>query len=290
MDILYFFKDNPNIFLVLITILGLFVGSFLNVLIYRLPRMIQNEWNQECRTYLGLKTNATDSETLNLYLPLSHCTHCKKTIKPWHNIPIISFFLLRGKCSNCAAPISIRYPMVELLCGAASVYVAWRFGFSYQTIAALLFTWIIISLTFIDLDFHLLPDQLTLFLLWAGLFFSLFNIFVSPTDAIIGAMAGYLTFAIIQGLFQHVTGKVGMGQGDFKFLAALGAFLGWQQLPIIILLASMIGVIFGFTHMSLKKDFRSIPLPFGPYLAVAGWISLIWGNEILRLYLYKFMV
>lgn len=288
MEIINFLNNYPNIFLVLVAALSLLIGSFLNVVIYRLPRMIQNDWNQECRLYLGLKPQ-TEAEKLNLYLPLSHCTHCKKRLKPWHNIPVISYLVLRGKCAYCDSKISLRYPLVELLCCIASVYVAWRFGLSWQTLGALLFTWILIALTFIDLDFHLLPDQLTLLLLWIGLFLSIYVIFTNSENAIIGAIAGYLVFSITQWLFKMATGKIGMGQGDYKLLAALGAYLGWQQLPIIILLASIIGVIFGVTHMIIKKQMKSIPLPFGPYLGMAGWISLIWGNDILHLYLHQFM-
>ncbi len=288
MDIIHFIQANPKVFLVLIAALSLLIGSFLNVLIYRLPRMIQNEWNQECRAYLGLKPHSTEIDHLNLFLPLSHCTYCKKGLKPWHNIPVLSFLVLNGKCAYCHAKIPLRYFVVEFLCCVASVYVAWRFGFSWETLGALIFTWILMGLTFIDLDFHILPDQLTFTLLWTGLFFSLFNIFTNTHDAIIGAIAGYLVFAITQALFKIATGKTGMGQGDFKFLSALGAFLGWQQLPSIILMASFIGIIFGVTHMVIKKDFRSTPLPFGPYLAIAGWISLIWGKEILHIYLSKF--
>lgn len=288
-DIINFLTENQSIFLVLIALLALLMGSFLNVLIYRLPRMIQNAWNQECRHYLGLKSQPSDMDKLNLYLPLSHCTECKKGLKPWHNIPIISYLILRGKCAYCHSKISIRYPLVELLCCITSVYVAWRFGVSWQTVAALFFTWILIALTFIDLDFHLLPDHLTLLLLWLGLLASIYSLFTDCHDAIIGAIAGYLVFAFTQWIFKLITGKIGMGQGDYKFLAALGAYLGWQQLPIIVLLASLIGVIFGLTHMAIKKRYKSVPLPFGPYLAVAGWISLIWGDGILQLYLHNFM-
>lgn len=288
MDILDFLTENQSIYLVLVALFALLVGSFLNVLIYRLPRMIQNAWSQECRHYLGLKSQTTDIDKLNLYLPLSHCTQCKKGLKPWHNIPVISYFILRGKCAYCHAKISIRYPLVELLCCITSVYIAWRFGISWQTVSALLFTWILISLTFIDLDYHLLPDHLTLLLLWLGLLASIYSLFTNSHDAIIGAIAGYLVFAITQWLFKLVTGKIGMGQGDYKLLAALGAYLGWQQLPLIVLLASFTGMIFGLTHMVIKRQYKSMPLPFGPYLAVAGWISLIWGQEILHLYLHNF--
>lgn len=285
MDIINFLSSNPDIFLIIIAAFSLLVGSFLNVVIYRLPRMIQYEWNQECRHYLGLKPHTHDVEKLNLYLPLSHCTHCKKGLKPWHNIPLVSYIVLLGKCAYCKAKISLRYPLVEFICCIASVYVAWRFGFTWQTVGALVFTWIVISLTFIDLDYHLLPDHLTLLLLWVGLLLSIYSVFTNSHDAIWGAIVGYLIFAITQGLFQFFTGKIGMGQGDFKFLAALGAYLGWQQLPAIILLSSIIGLIFGLTHMLIKRQTKSVPLPFGPYLAVAGWIGLIWGNDIIHLYL-----
>jgi leader peptidase (prepilin peptidase)/N-methyltransferase len=286
MDIIRFFADNPNFFIVLVAVVSLIIGSFLNVLIYRLPRMIENEWSQECREYLGLKPGLSETQTLNLYLPFSHCPKCKKTLKPWHNIPVISYIVLKGKCAYCHAQISMRYPFVEALTCLSSVYVAWRFGLSWETGGALLFTWTLIALTFIDLDYHLLPDQITFFLLGLGLFFSLSSLFCTPQDAIIGMLVGYLVFAITQWLFKLVTGRIGMGQGDFKFLAAMGGFLGWQMLPIIILLASVSGVIIGVSYMIIKHQYKSIPLPFGPYLALAGWVSLMWGHEILNLYLH----
>jgi leader peptidase (prepilin peptidase)/N-methyltransferase len=288
MDVIKFFYENPNFFIITVAVLSLIIGSFLNVVIYRLPRMIENEWSLECRDYLGLKPGYSDTKPLNLYVPFSHCPACKKTLKPWHNIPVISFLVLRGKCAYCHARISMRYPFVELLCCVASVYVAWRFGVSWQTAGALLFTWALIALTFIDLDYHLLPDQLTFFLLGLGLFLSLFGIFATPQSAIIGMLGGYIFFALTQWLFKLATGKVGMGEGDFKFLAALGAFLGWQLLPIIILLASISGVIIGVSYMIIKHEYKSVPLPFGPYLSVAGWVSLMWGNEFLSLYLHAF--
>jgi leader peptidase (prepilin peptidase)/N-methyltransferase len=284
MDTIQFFIAYPDIFLIVIALLSLFIGSFLNVVIYRLPRMMEQSWSEECRIYLGLKPH-TDTEKLNLYLPFSHCPRCKKVIRPWHNIPLLSFLWLQGKCANCKAHISLRYPLVEALTCLVSVYVAWKFGVTWQTLAGLLFTWICICLIFIDLDYHLLPDQLTLVLLWLGLFFSIFNLFTNSHDAIIGAIAGYSIFAATQMIFGWATGKTGMGQGDYKFLAALGAYLGWQMLPLIILLSSISGVIFALTYMTIKKHFKSTPLPFGPYLAVAGWIALLWGDEIMHYYL-----
>ncbi len=290
MDTIKFIVEHSEVYLFLIAAFSLVMGSFLNVVIYRLPQMMKNEWSQECREYLGLKIDPADVDRLNLYLPFSHCTHCKKPLKPWHNIPIVSYLVLRGKCAFCTAKISMRYPFVELLCCVASVYVAWRFGISWQMVGGLIFTWIAISLTFIDLDHHLLPDQLTLLLVWIGLFLSIYNVFTPSHDAIIGAIAGYLIFAIVQGLFKAVTGKTGMGQGDYKFLAGIGALLGWQQLPVVILLASIIGLIFGLMQMALKHQFKSEPIPFGPYLAIAGWISLIWGSDILSIYIHNFLL
>jgi len=283
MDVIQFLAANPQIFLIITGIFSLFIGSFLNVIIYRLPHMMEQRWSEECRLYLGLKPH-NDVEKVNLCLPFSHCPQCKHHIRPWHNVPILSYFLLKGKCANCKTHISLHYPLVEALTAIGSIYVAWKFGFSLQTIAALLFTWIAICLTFIDLDHHLLPDQLTLLLLWLGLFFSMFNVFVPSQDAIIGAIAGYLIFALTQWIFEWATGKMGMGQGDYKFLAGLGAYLGWQMLPMIILLASLTGVLFALIHMVIKRNFKSVPLPFGPYLALSGWVTLLWGNEIMQYY------
>jgi len=288
MEILTLFTDNPTLFFIIVAFISLFIGSFLNVVIYRLPLMMEQSWSEECRIYLGLKPH-TDIEKLNLCMPFSHCPRCKHTIMPWHNLPIISYLWLRGKCSHCQAAISIRYPLVEFLTCVMSVYVAWRFGVSWKMLSAEVFTWILIALTFIDIDYHLLPDQLTLGLLWAGLFSSLFALFGTPQDAIIGAMAGYAIFAVVQLIFGWVTGKVGMGQGDYKLLAALGAYAGWQLLPLIILLASISGIIFTVIHMLIKHEFKSNPLPFGPYLALAGWLALMWGHEIMQYYL-RFIV
>ena len=285
MDIVNFLQVNPQFFLILMVFISLFVGSFLNVVIYRLPKMMELNWSEECRIYLGLKPH-TELEKLNLYLPFSHCPRCKNVIRPWHNIPLISYVWLRGKCAYCNSAISIRYPLVEALTCIMSIYVVWRFGFSWTTAASLAFTWIIICLTFIDIDYHLLPDELTLLLLWVGLLSNVFNLFTSPQYAIIGAIAGYIIFYLTKNIFEWATQKNGMGQGDVKFLAALGACLGWQMLPLIILLASLSGIFFALIHMIVKHEFKSVPLPFGPYLAVAGWVCLIWGNEIMRIYLH----
>jgi leader peptidase (prepilin peptidase) / N-methyltransferase len=283
MNTLQVIAANPTLFLILVAILSLFIGSFLNVVIYRLPLIMEQHLSEECRSYLGLKPYTTE-EKISLSLPFSHCPRCKQLIRPWHNIPVFSFLWLRGKCANCSCHISLRYPFIEALTCIASVVIAFKFGFTFQTLAALFFTWIAICLIFIDLDHHLLPDQLTLLLLWIGLFSSLFSLFCNSFDAIIGAILGYLIFAITQLIFGFFTGKIGIGQGDFKFLAGMGAFLGWQMLPFIILLASITGIILTCSQMLIKRSFKSVPLPFGPYLAIAGWIALLWGPFILRSY------
>jgi leader peptidase (prepilin peptidase)/N-methyltransferase len=285
MESMQFFAEHRDAFLFVVGLVSLLIGSFLNVVIYRLPRIMQQHWSEECRIYLRLKPH-TDTDKLSLSLPFSHCPRCKKTIRPWHNIPILSFLWLKGRCAHCKAHISLRYPLVEGLTCLVSLYAAAKFGATPQTFAALLFGWICICLTFIDIDYHLLPDELTLSLLWAGLFFSIFYLFTNSQDAILGALAGYLIFAAIQWLFRLITHKTGMGQGDYKLLAAIGAFLGWQMLPLVILLASVSGLIFALTQMVLRKNYTSTPLPFGPYLAIAGWVALLWGNEIMKYYLH----
>jgi leader peptidase (prepilin peptidase)/N-methyltransferase len=245
--------------------------------------MMEVEWAEECRVYLGLKPHR-EYEKLNLCLPLSHCPHCKIAIRPWHNIPLLSYWWLRGKCAFCHAPISLRYPLVEALSMIMSCYVVWHFGLTLPGLFALLFTWIAIALTFIDLDHHLLPDHLTLFLLWAGLLASIGNVFCSSDEAILGAVAGYFVFALTQAIFGLLTGKLGMGRGDFKFLAAIGAYAGWQTLPFVILLASITGIIFAIVHMLMRRQYKSVPLPFGPYLALAGWFAVVFRPEIIELY------
>lgn len=287
MDIIFFFETHPQLFILLVGFVSLFIGSFLNVVIYRLPRMMQQSWTYECKEFLNLPTEKTRSP-YNLFLPLSHCPKCNKTILPWHNIPVISYLFLQGKCANCKTQISLRYPFVELLTGLSSLFIAWWFGFNWQTLAALLFVWTNICLIFIDIDFKILPDELTLSLLWLGLFLSLFNVFCPSHDAILGAISGYLIFAIIQFFFGLATNKVGIGQGDYKFLAALGGFFGWQSLLGIIMLASISGLLVTLLTMLYKNNFKSEPLPFGPYLAFAGIITLLYGQEFLEYYLTFF--
>lgn len=282
MDVISFLAANPDTYLMIVMILSLFIGSFLNVVIYRLPRIIEQAWREECREYLGLKPLI--EKTLSLSLPSSYCPQCQSSIRPWHNIPVISYLFLRGKCADCKNPIPWRYPLIEMITCILSVYIAWHFGVSWQALSALLFTWIIIALTFIDIDYYILPDQLTFLLLWVGLGSSIMNLFCTPSEAIIGGMTGYLIFAIIQWCFKIITRKDGMGQGDFKFLAAMGAFFGWRLLPLIILLASLSGIFFTVSQMLIKGDFKSRPLPFGPYLALAGWVTLLAGNEMMQYY------
>ena len=264
--------------------LGLLVGSFLNVVIYRLPLMMESRWRQDCCELLELAQEKTDT-SLNLATPNSHCPHCKNAIKPWHNIPVLSYLLLGRKCGHCAAPISPRYPIIELVTGLMTMALTFYFDLSFGLLGAVLLTWALIALTMIDIDHQLLPDDITLPLIWLGLLFNLNSTYVSLTDAVIGAMVGYLILWSVYWLFKLVTGKDGMGYGDFKLLAALGAWLGWQELPMIILLSSLVGAICGIALMVIKRRGKDIPIPFGPYLAMAGWIALLWGDDIMARYL-----
>jgi leader peptidase (prepilin peptidase)/N-methyltransferase len=277
-------QQNSWIFPLFITLLGLSVGSFLNVVIYRLPKIMEAQWTRDCREHLG---QAVDPETkpFNLNRPASHCPACEHKIKPWENIPVISWLLLRGRCSNCQQPISMRYPIIEAVTALLSIAVASHFGVTWAAATALLLTWALISLSMIDFDVQLLPDNITLPFLWLGLLLSLAALFTDPKSAIIGAVAGYLSLWSIYQLFKRLTGKEGMGYGDFKLLAMLGAWLGWQYLPQIILLSALVGALVGISLILLRGRDRNIPIPFGPYLAAAGWISLMWGEQINLAYL-----
>ncbi|NQD95204.1 prepilin peptidase [Pseudomonas sp. CrR25] len=265
-------------------LIGLLIGSFLNVMIYRLPLMMQRDWQSQAREILELPSEPSTG-TFNLILPNSRCPHCSHEIKPWENIPVLSYLALRGKCSNCKAPISKRYPLVELACGLLSAYVAWHFGFTWQTAGMLLLTWGLLAMSLIDADHQLLPDALVLPLLWLGLIANYFGLFVSLEDALWGAIAGYLSLWSVYWLFKLVTGKEGMGHGDFKLLAMLGAWGGWQVLPLTILLSSLVGAVLGVIMLRLRNAETSTPIPFGPYLAIAGWIALLWGDQITGTYL-----
>ena len=275
----------PWLYLALVFLFSLMIGSFLNVVIHRLPIMLEQSWQAEYRGYFAPDEEAPAAAPYNLMVPRSACPHCGLAITAWQNIPLLSWLWLKGRCAGCQAPISARYPLVELLTALLSVAVATVISPGWATLAALLLTWVLVALTFIDLDKMLLPDQLTLPLLWAGLLFNLVGGLVPLTDAVIGAMAGYLVLWSLYWGFKLLTGKEGMGYGDFKLLGALGAWLGWQALPIILLLSSLVGAIIGISMIALQRHHQSKPIPFGPYLAIAGWIALLWGDTITRWYL-----
>ncbi len=276
----------PALFSTLAGVTGLLVGSFLNVVIYRLPIMMQRGWRKECTEYLQLNPEtAQEEEPFNLILPLSRCPGCNTPIKPYQNIPVISYLFLRGRCATCGCDISMRYPIIEAFTAVSSFIVAWHFGYTPQAVFALLLTWSLIALIFIDIDHQLLPDSITLPMLWLGMCLSLFNVYTDAHASIIGAVAGYLALWAVFHLFKLATGKEGMGYGDFKLLALFGAWLGWQYLPIIILLSSLVGAVIGVGMIVFVKHDHNVPIPFGPYLAAAGWIALLWGNDLNQLYL-----
>ena len=288
MDVIVLLQTQPVAFIVTALILGLLVGSFLNVVIYRLPVMMNKEWHQQCHELLHPDAEDpnkdNNSEKFNLCTPLSRCPKCGHKIKVIENIPVFSYLFLKGKCSSCAESISPRYALIELLTGILTAVVAWHYGFGWQAGAAMLLTWALIAMSFIDIDHQLLPDDITLPLLWLGLLLSLFPVFVDTQTSIVGAAAGYLSLWGIFWLFKLLTGKEGMGYGDFKLLALLGAWMGWQLLPIIVLLSSIVGAVIGIAMiMALGRD-KNIPIPFGPYLATAGWIAMLWGTEITEAY------
>jgi leader peptidase (prepilin peptidase) / N-methyltransferase len=282
LDLLF---GSPVLFSALVGLTGLLVGSFLNVVIYRLPIMMQQSWRKDCQEYLGLDAEPLAAEPFNLVLPLSRCPGCGTPIKPYQNVPVISYLFLKGKCANCGKTISPRYPIIEAFTAATSIVVAWHFGVTPQTGFALLLTWSLIALSFIDIDHQLLPDSITLPVLWLGLFLSLFEMYTDSHASIVGAIAGYLILWSVFHLFKLATGKEGMGQGDFKLLALFGAWLGWQSLPSIILLSSLVGAAIGIAMIVFSRHDRNTPIPFGPYLAAAGWIALIWGHDINQFYL-----
>ncbi|MBC8881911.1 MULTISPECIES: prepilin peptidase [Pseudomonas] len=271
-------------FVITCCILGLIIGSFLNVVVYRLPIMMERDWKAQSRELLGLPAEP-DQPVFNLNRPRSSCPHCAHKIRPWENLPVISYLLLRGKCSQCKAPISQRYPLVELTCAVLSAYVAWHFGFGWQAAAILVLSWGLLAMSLIDADHQLLPDSLVLPLLWLGLIVNSFGLFTSLNDALWGAVAGYLALWSVFWLFKLVTGKEGMGYGDFKLLAMLGAWGGWQILPLTILLSSLVGAVLGVIMMRVRRVESGTPIPFGPYLAIAGWIALLWGGQITDSYM-----
>lgn len=266
-------------------LLGLCVGSFLNVVIHRLPKMMEQDWLAQCSELRG-ETVSAAGESLSLAMPRSRCPNCGHQITALENIPIISYILiLKGKCSGCGTRISPRYPIVETMTGLLSAYAAWHFGPTMQTLGALALIWGLIALSGIDLDTQLLPDSITLPLIWLGLGFNLWATYTDISSAVTGTMLGYLALWSVFWLFKLATGKEGMGYGDFKLLAALGAWLGWQMLPAIILLSSVVGAIVGITLIIATRHGRNVPIPFGPYLAAAGVIALFWGTQITHSYL-----
>ena len=285
MDILNFWANNLAVFAVCVGFVGLLIGSFLNVVIYRLPKMLMRDWRMQAREVLDLPEQA-DAEPFNLILPNSSCPHCGHEIKPWENIPLVSWLFLRGKCSNCKEAISIRYPLVELACGLFSAVIAWQFGVSWEALAMLVLTWGLLSMSLIDADHQILPDILVLPLLWLGLILNSFGLFTSLSDALWGAVIGYMSLWSIFWLFKLITGKEGMGYGDFKLLALIGAWGGWQVLPLTILLSSVLGAVIGIIILRLQRNGYNKPIPFGPYLAAAGWLALIWGEQITSRYLH----
>ena len=278
------FPELPWLLYVCLLTLGMLVGSFLNVVIYRLPLMMETRWRSDCCELLEVEKD-NPGEPLTLATPNSHCPQCRSAIKPWHNIPVISYLILGGRCANCAEKISIRYPIIEMITGLLTLSLGFIFAPSLALVGAILLTWSLIALTMIDVDHQLLPDDITLPLLWLGLALNTMGTFVSLQDAVLGAIFGYLILWSVYWIFKLLTGKEGMGYGDFKLLAALGAWLGWQALPLIILLSSLVGAVVGIALMIIKRRGKEIPIPFGPYLAAAGWISLLWGEQILAAYL-----
>ena len=283
----------PILFIGISFVLALLIGSFLNVVIYRLPIMMEREWRAQCEEIAETPAEELPTGRFDLVAPRSRCPACGHLITAMQNIPVISYLMLGGKCSNCKAPISRRYPIIELLTAVLTGIVAWRFGFSWEAAAAILMTWTLIAISVIDIDHQIIPDSISLPLIWLGLFLSLFHeaagaeiLFVDPRTAIIGALAGYLSLWSIYHLFRLITGKEGMGYGDFKLLAALGAWLGpWPMLPVIILLSAVVGATVGISLIVFKRHDRGVPIPFGPYLAAAGWISMLYGPQIFKGYL-----
>lgn len=283
-------EQYPAYFYGLTLMLGLLIGSFLNVVIHRLPIMMEREFKQEASEYFELSAESEQltehqSEHYNLVVPRSACPKCQHQITALENIPVLSYLWLRGKCSQCSTAISARYPLVELLTGLLSLAVAVKFGVSWQCFAALILTWSLVALTFIDIDKMLLPDSIVLPVLWLGVLFNINGLFADLTSSIVGTMIGYLSLWSIYWAFKLVTGKEGMGYGDFKLFALLGAWFGWEYLPMTILLSSVAGAVIGIAILALKGQDKNIPIPFGPYLAIAGWVTLIWGEQINQAYL-----
>ena len=281
-------QQNQTLFLVLLFLTGACVGSFLNVVIYRLPRLLQQQWNSQCKELLELPVDNSEGDAPGIAYPPSFCPQCKSPIKAWHNVPILGYILLRGKCAACAVKIPIRYPMIETLTAVLTVLLGLKFGLEVKTIFVMVLAWSLIALTFIDIDHHLLPDNITLPLMWLGLIANISSTFTTLSNAVIGAVAGYMSLWILYQVHHRLTGKEGMGYGDFKLLAALGAWFGWTMLPIIALIASLSGTIFALWNMVFAGHGKNIPIAFGPFLATAGMVTLLWGDIIVGRYLTFF--
>ncbi len=286
-----FIAANPPLFIGIVFFVSLIVGSFLNVAIYRLPIMLERDWREQCCELLGQNPDQQPTDRCNLFFPPSHCPSCKVSLQPWQNIPVLSYLALKGRCAACDARIGVRYPMVELVTGVLSATVAAKLGFTFATATALLFTWSLIVLTLIDLDRQLLPDNITLPLMWLGLLLSIAvshdgqPLFADPRSSLIGAVSGYLSLWLVFQLFKLLTRKEGMGYGDFKLAAALGAWLGWQMLPLVVVLSAFVGAVVGIVMIVAGRHGREKPMPFGPFLAGAGWLALLWGDAITNRYL-----
>lgn len=278
---------HPALFVAVAVVVALLVGSFLNVVIHRLPIMMERDWRTQCEELAASGSPDLPEGRFDLVVPRSRCPHCGAAITALENIPLVSYLALGGKCASCREAISPRYPAVEALTAVSTGLVAWRFGLGWEAAAAILLTWSLIAVAFIDLDHQLIPDSMSLPLVWAGLTLSLFHplqgaevLFIAPSTAIVGGLAGYLSLWSVYHLFRLATGKEGMGYGDFKLLAALGAWLGWQQLPMIIILSALVGAALGIALIVLRGRDRNIPMPFGPFLAAAGWLAMMWGDEL----------
>jgi leader peptidase (prepilin peptidase) / N-methyltransferase len=284
--------QSPATLITTALLIGLVVGSFLNVVIYRLPVMLDRQWRAECAELSGAEAAPTPAARFDLIVPRSTCPGCKTPIRAWQNVPVLSYLALRGRCARCRAPISVRYPLVEILCGVLSALAAWRFGYGAPAACAIVITWFLIALTFIDLDHQLLPDSVTMPLMWLGLLASLTgwgsatsSLPVDPVSSIGGAALGYLSLWAVYHAFRLLTGKEGMGYGDFKLLAAFGAWLGWRMLLPIVLLSAIVGALLGVALIVGRRHERGTPIPFGPFLAAAGWFAMMWGPQIVQGYL-----
>ena len=290
------FTQAPAVFIAVAFAFALIIGSFLNVVIYRLPLMMQRDWHEQCDELSKEPAPDLPEGKFNLVVPRSRCPSCGAAIKAWQNIPVLSYLLLGAQCSNCQKSISVRYPLVETMTAILAAICAWHFGFGWEALMAIGLSFALVAISLIDADHQIIPDSIVIPMMWAGLIASLFHplaaadtLFIAPQDAIVGAVAGYLSLWSVYQLFKLITGKEGMGYGDFKLLAALGAWLGWQALPTIILMSAVVGAIIGIALIVFRGRDRQIPIPFGPYLAAAGWITMLWGETIKNAYLDMFL-